>query len=245
MTFSSRVTSFFCWRRRAMRVQCSEARVRISIGVLTRVFTPELVDEAVEAAGAREQRRRLLPARLVVYFVLALWLFRGRNCGYGQVMLKLADGLYSRQLGADLLEGRPATGMRVDAGQGREWWLPNSSSLSRGRAKLGPDVHRYLFTQVAGPIGADDAPGVFCCGLRIVSMDGSTTDVPDEEANGEFFGRPSYQSRDAAFAQTKWVVTAESGTGACWGRRWAGTGRRSSRWPVTCSGRDASGRRLL
>ena len=88
---------------------------RISIGVLTRVFTPELVDEAVEAAGAREQRRRLLPARLVVYFVLALWLFRGRNCGYGQVMLKLADGLYSRQLGADLLEGRPATGMRVDA----------------------------------------------------------------------------------------------------------------------------------
>ena len=125
---------------------------RISIGVLTRVFTPELVDEAVEASGAREQRRRLLPARLVVYFVLALWLFRGRNCGYGQVMLKLADGLYSRRLAADLLEGRPATGMRVDAGQGREWWLPNPSSLSRGRAKLGPEVHHYLFTQVAGPL---------------------------------------------------------------------------------------------
>jgi hypothetical protein len=29
----------------------------------------------------------------MVYFVLALWLFRGRNCGYGQVMAKLADGL--------------------------------------------------------------------------------------------------------------------------------------------------------
>ena len=66
---------------------------RISIGVLTRVFTPELVDEAVDSAGAREQRRRLLPARLVVYFVLALWLFRGRNCGYGQVMAKLTGGL--------------------------------------------------------------------------------------------------------------------------------------------------------
>ncbi len=38
------------------------------------------------ATGTREVRRRLLPARLVVYFVLALWLFRGRNCGYGQVM---------------------------------------------------------------------------------------------------------------------------------------------------------------
>jgi hypothetical protein len=181
--------------------------------VLTRVFTPELVD----AAGAREQRRRLLPARLVVYFVLALWLFRGRNCGYGQVMLKLADGLYSPQLGADLLEGRPAAGMRVDAGQGREWWLPNISSLSRGRAKLGPDVRRYLFEQVAGPIGADDAPGVFCCGLRIVSMDGSTTDVPGEKPNDEFFGRPSNQSRDGAFPQVRWVVAAESGTGSLLG----------------------------
>ena len=35
---------------------------RMSIGVLTRVFTPELVDEAVDSAGAREQRR--LEARL-------------------------------------------------------------------------------------------------------------------------------------------------------------------------------------
>jgi len=195
---------------------------RISIGVLARVFTPELVDEAVDSAGAREQRRRLLPARLVVYFVLALWLFRGRNCGYGQVMLKLADGLYSRRLGADLLEGRPATGMRVDAGQGREWWLPNPSSLSRGRAKLGPGVHRYLFEQVAGPLGADDAPGVFCCGLRIVSMDGSVTDVPDGKPNDEFFGRPSNQSRDGAFPQVRWVVAAESGTGSLLGAAMGG-----------------------
>jgi hypothetical protein len=195
---------------------------RISIGVLTRVFTPELVDEAVEAAGAREQRRRLLPARLVVYFVLALWLFRGRNCGYGQVMLKLADGLYSRQLGADLLEGRPATGMRVDAGQGREWWLPNPSSLSRGRAKLGPSVHRYLFEQAAGLLGADEAAGVFCCGLRIVSMDGSVTDVPDSKENDAFFGRPSNQSRDGAFAQVRWVVAAESGTGSLLGAAMGG-----------------------
>jgi hypothetical protein len=195
---------------------------RISVGVLTRVFTPELVDAAVDSAGAREQRRRLLPARLVVYFVLALWLFRGRNCGYGQVMLKLADGLYSRQLGADLLEGRPATGMRVDAGQGREWWLPNISSLSRGRAKLGPEVHHYLFAQVAGPIGADEAPGVFCCGLRIVSMDGSTADVPDEKPNDEFFGRPSNQSRDGSFPQVRWVVAAESGTGSLLGAAMGG-----------------------
>ena len=126
---------------------------RISVGVLTRVFTPELVDAAVEEAGAREQRRRLLPARLVMYFVLALWLFRGRNCGYGQVMAKLADGLYSRQRGADLLAGKLEPGLRVDAGQGRQWWLPNISSLSRGRGKLGSDPVRMLFEHAAGSAG--------------------------------------------------------------------------------------------
>ena len=69
------------------------------------------------STGTREQRRRLLPARLMVYFVLALWLFRGRNCGYGQVMAKLADGLYRQQRGADLLAGQLAPGRRVDAGE--------------------------------------------------------------------------------------------------------------------------------
>ena len=67
---------------------------RVSIGALTKTFPPELVDHVVEVTDTREVRRRLLPARLTVYFVLALWLFRGRNCGYGRVMSKLVDGLY-------------------------------------------------------------------------------------------------------------------------------------------------------
>jgi len=190
---------------------------RISVGVLTRVFTPELVDAAVDEAGAREQRRRLLPARLVVYFTLALWLFRGRNCGYGQVMVKLADGLYHQRRAADLLEGQLDPDGWVDAGDGRRWKPPNISNLSRGRGKLGPEPLKNMFLQVAGPTGTDDVPGVFCCGLRIASMDGSTSDVPDSKANDEFFGRPSSQSRDGAFAQVRWVVAAESGTGSLLG----------------------------
>jgi hypothetical protein len=190
---------------------------RISIGVLTRAFPPELVDEVIEVTGTREQRRRLLPARLMVYFVLALWLFRGRNCGYGQVMAKLADGLYHQRRGADLLAGQLDPGGWVDAGGGRRWRQPNISSLSRGRGKLGADPVRMLFGQVAGPTGADGAPGVFCCGLRVISVDGSTTDVPDSERNAAYFGRPSNQSRDGAFPQVRWVTAAESGTGSLLG----------------------------
>jgi len=190
---------------------------RISVGVLTRAFPPALVDEVIEVTGTREQRRRLLPARLMVYFVLALWLFRGRNSGYGQVMAKLADGLYHRRRGADLLAGQLDPDGWVDAGGGRRWRQPNASSLSRGRDKLGSDPVRMLFEHVAGPVAAEGTPGVFCCGLRVISVDGSTTDVPDSGKNDGYFGRPSTAGRDGAFPQVRWLVAAESGTGALTG----------------------------
>ena len=168
--------------------------------------------------GRGSSGARLLPARLMVYFVLALWLFRGRNCGYGQVMTKLADGLYHQRRAGDLLAGQQLDpGGWVDAGGGRRWKPPNISSLSRGRGKLGPAPVRFLFEQVAGPVGDEGTPGVFCCGLRVVSMDGSTSDVPDSEVNDEHFGRPSNQTRDGAFAQVRWLAAAESGTGSLLG----------------------------
>ena len=190
---------------------------RVSVGALTKAFPPELVDRIVEVTDTREVRRRLLPARLVMYFVLALWLFRGRNCGYGLVMSKLVEGLYHRRRGELLLEGLPVDPDGLIAGGGRVWRLPNASNLTRARAKLGSDPLRMLFEHVAGPVGADEAAGVFCCGLRVISMDGSTTDLPDTPANRSFFCGPSNDKRDGAFPQVRWVAAAESGTGALTG----------------------------
>ena len=73
---------------------------------------------------------------------------------------------------------------------------PNISSLSRARTKLGPDAVRFLFEEVTGPVGAPQAPGVWCCGLRMVSMDGSSTDVPVTPANRAAFSGPSNDKRD-------------------------------------------------
>jgi Insertion element 4 transposase N-terminal/Transposase DDE domain len=204
---------------------------RVSIGVLTRTFPPELVDRIVAQTDTRELRRRLLPARLVVYFVLALWLFRGPNCGYGRVMAKLVDALYHRRRGRQLLDGvldphgwidtDTDTGAGAGAGAGRRWRPPNISSLARARTRLGADPLHMLFDAVAGPVagpapdGAEDgAEGVFCCGLRVVSMDGTTTDVPNSAANYDYFGGPATAARTGAFPQVRWVVAAESGTGA-------------------------------
>ena len=98
------------------------------------------------------------------------------------------------------------------AGGGRQ-----RPSLSRAGGKLGADSLHMLFEQVAGPVGAGGAPGVFCCGLRVISVDGSVTDLPDTPNNDAFFHRPSNATRGGAFPQVRWVAPAESGTGALTG----------------------------
>jgi hypothetical protein len=128
----------------------------------------------------------------MVYFTLTLWLFRGRNCGYGQVMTKLADGLYHQRNAADLLERPLDPDDWVDAGNGRRWRQPDISNLSRGRGRHGPGPLHNLFLQVKGPIGEEGDPGVLCCGLRVISVDGSVTDVPDSKTNTGSL-RPSVQ----------------------------------------------------
>src|SRR5258708_29817209 len=44
---------------------------RIGVGVLTKVFPPELVDRVVDQAGVPEQRRRTLPGRVGVGYLPA------------------------------------------------------------------------------------------------------------------------------------------------------------------------------
>jgi hypothetical protein len=63
----------------------------IGIGTLTRLVPRELVDEVVASAGRKEIRKKKLPARVMVYFVMAMALFDGDACE--EVMRKLANGL--------------------------------------------------------------------------------------------------------------------------------------------------------
>ncbi len=62
---------------------------RISVGVLTRVFPPELVDQVVADVGRAERRQRLLPARVVICYVMALF----ADYAYEEVMRQLVEGL--------------------------------------------------------------------------------------------------------------------------------------------------------
>jgi hypothetical protein len=167
---------------------------RVLIGLLSTVFPPKLVDEVIEEAGALEQRRRLLPSRLMVYFCLACWLYM--NQGYDGVLRTLVDGLRD-----------------TAAGWG-QWKVPFTASISKARDRLGPEVMRLLFGRVAGPVGSPDTAGVFWRGLRLVAVDGTTLDVPDSAGNIETFGRPSNTAGGGAYPQVRLVAVAECGTRA-------------------------------
>ena len=146
----------------------------VSVGVLTRVFPPELVDEVIAAAGRTEQRNRTLPARVMAYFAIGMALYSEGS--YEDVLAQLTDGL------------------SWASGWSDTYSPPSKSAIFQARARLGAQPLAALFERVARPIGGQvsgqQTPGVWLAGRRLVAVDGMCLDVADTTANGEHFGRP-------------------------------------------------------
>lgn len=171
----------------------------ISVGVLTRVFPPDLVDRVIAEAGRGEVRHRLLPARVVVYYVLGLALFS--QASYEEVMRELTEGL------------------SWAGGWAQSWNVPTKAALFKARARLGPEPLRALFAQAAVPLAAEATRGAWYRGLRLMSIDGTCLDVADTAANDAEFGRPGSARGEGAgaFPQARVVGLAECGTHALTG----------------------------
>jgi hypothetical protein len=168
---------------------------RIAVGLLTRTFPPELVDRVVAECGRSGRRNRLLPPRVVVYFVLAMCLFSGQ--GYEEVARLLTQGLaWARRWSGS-------------------WQVPTTAAISRARVRLGPEPLRALFSEVAGPLATEETRGAWYGRWRLVAIDGTVFDVPDSEPNAERFGRPkTHRTERCAYPQVRMVALAECGTHA-------------------------------
>ena len=60
----------------------------------------DIVDDVIRECGKREKRQRLLPAHVVMYYVLALNLFFGE--AYEEVLRQLVNGEVSGELAGQL-----------------------------------------------------------------------------------------------------------------------------------------------
>jgi hypothetical protein len=175
---------------------------QVALGVLTRTYPPALVDQVLAQTGRVERRHRLLPARLMVSYVLGLALFSG--IGSVEVLRCLVEGL-----------GEQA-GWRHPREPWRSWHLPAKSALIQARARLGSEPLRVLFEQAARPVAARHTRGAWYRGWRVMSLDGTCLDVADTPANAGVFGRPGSArgERAGGFPQVRLVGLAECGTHA-------------------------------
>lgn len=167
----------------------------LSVGVLTQVYPPGLVDEVIEQTGRTQVRHRALPARVMAYFAIGMGLYSDGS--YEDVLSQLTDGLAW------------ASGWR------EQYRLPGKSAIFQARERLGSQPLAALFERVARPLGGPKTPGTWLAGRRLVAIDGTCLDVADTAVNEEFFGRPGVtKGEKSAFPQARLLAVAECGTHA-------------------------------
>jgi hypothetical protein len=174
----------------------------ISLGVLTKTFPLERVMAVVAAAGKTSRRQRDLPAHVVLYYVIALTLYM--QVSYREVLRCLLEGIKW------LL--------------GPEWEVrvTGKSGISQARTRLGWEPLKQLHDEVVAPIAVKRTKGAWYRDWRLVSVDGSTMDVADNQDNEKAFGRPAASRGSSAYPQVRFVSLVENGTHVLFGTRLGG-----------------------
>jgi Insertion element 4 transposase N-terminal/Transposase DDE domain/Transposase domain (DUF772) len=166
----------------------------VTLGVLTATIPAALIDAVLADTGRQSRRQRQLPARLMVYYVIALALYV--QASYGEVLRCLLEGLRWLRLA------------------GTDPDLADKSAITRARTRLGADPLKQLFARVARPCAEPETPGAWYRGRRLVSLDGTTIDLPDAPALDERFGRPAASRGASSFPQLRLLTLTETGTHA-------------------------------
>ncbi len=161
----------------------------LSASLLARVYPAELVERLLDEHGVNSQRLRSLPATVTAYYCMALSLYP--EAAYEEVFAAIAQGLaWSR---GGVAPPRIA-----------------KSSISAARRKLGvaplQALHQCACQSLADP---ERHPEAFYAGLRLVAMDGSNFEIPDEAANAAEFGYPGSRTGHAAYPQAQCAVLVE------------------------------------
>lgn len=169
----------------------------ISLGVIAKTFPLQTVKSVLAASGKDSVRQRDLPAHVVMYYVVALALYL--HSSYREVLRCLLEGIQW------LLN--PTVRIKV-AGK---------SGISQARTRLGVEPVQRLHDEVVRPIAVEATKGAWYRLWRVISLDGSTLDVADEQVNEEAFGRPGASRGKSAYPQIRFVSLVENGTHVLFG----------------------------
>jgi hypothetical protein len=166
----------------------------VTLGVLTMTVPAGLIDAVLADTGRQSRRQRQLPARLVVYYVMALALYA--QASYGEVLRCLLEGVRWLRL------------------KGAEMALADKSAITKARTRLGPTPLKELFARVARPLAEPGTQGAWYRRQRLVSLDGTTVDLSDTPDLEAHFGRPGAARGISGFPQLRLLTLTETGTHA-------------------------------
>jgi hypothetical protein len=168
----------------------------VTLGVLVRSVPIPLIDQVLRETNRQSVRERALPARFMVYFVMAMTLFFQDS--YLEVQRKLFAALRWLSL---------AEWIEVGAGK---------SAITTARQRLGREPLQRLFERVARPIAQERTRGAWYRGRRLVAWDGTTVDLADEPEIEAAFGRPDGGGAGAC-PQMRLFALVETGTRVVFG----------------------------
>lgn len=172
----------------------------MGIANMFRTLDPKSVKKALVLSDKETRRQRDLPAESVVYFVIAMALYMHVNLR--EVLFCLMEGL------------RMVRGVDIK--------IAGKSGISQARTRIGPEPLRRLYEDRVHPIATKTTKGAWYKGYRLVSMDGSSLDIPDEKANREVYDGPTTFNGPCAFPQVRFVCLAETGTRVLFAGKMAG-----------------------
>jgi hypothetical protein len=157
------------------------------LGELTQQVPFEMVDVVLAETRTVQQRVRVLPARVVVYLLLAGCLFA--ELGYQQVWSRLMAGLDGLAL--------PTV---------------SEAGLRQARRRLGPAPLRALFDLLRGPAATLAGPTRWR-GLLVCAIDGTIMAVPDSRANLTVFTKqPGGQCGGGSYPTLRLLAIVACGT---------------------------------
>ena len=172
----------------------------LSASLLARVVPAEVVHAVLDEHGRNSQRIRSFPAVAGVYYCMALSLYP--EAAYEEVFAVVAQGLAWASGAAD-----PT--------------LVRKSSISTLRSRIGSAPLRELVQRCCVPLAnKTDHREAFYAGLRLVAIDGSCFELPDEADNAKAFGYPGSRtsvSGHASYPQARCAVLVECATHAILG----------------------------
>jgi hypothetical protein len=156
------------------------------------MFFRDTVDEVLAETGKNQRRTRLLPAHVMVYFVIAMAVFHD---GYEELIRKMVNGLQFLRGWSD------------------SWSVPTTSAITQARDRLGEQPMKVRSERVAGPLATPGSPGRWRRSWRLMAIDAVQVDVPDSPANLAEFGKYEGGTR-RPFPQIHAVGLGECGTHA-------------------------------